>query len=105
MLGCHVDLAENGREAVEMAQRSGYDLVLMDWQMPVLDGVQAAQAIRHAKGPNASIPIVAVTAYAMKGNRVTCLAAGMNDYLSKPIHFEELIRVLAKWFGAEKPPL
>jgi signal transduction histidine kinase/CheY-like chemotaxis protein len=83
--GHHVDLAENGRQAVEAVRRETYDLVLMDVQMPELDGVEATRQIRAMPPPKRDILILAMTAHAMTGAREEYLAAGMNDYLSKPL--------------------
>jgi CheY-like chemotaxis protein len=96
-LGYTVDLAQNGAEAVEMVQRQTYDLVLMDCQMPVMDGFQATKAIRKLKPPVSNIPIVAVTANALAGEREKCLAAGMDDYVPKPVSKEALDQALARW--------
>jgi CheY-like chemotaxis protein len=93
-MGYLVDLAENGLEAIESLDRTDYDLVLMDVQMPELDGLDATRRIR-ARWPERPVRIVAMTANAMEGDRETCLAAGMDDYLSKPIRPEELATVLA----------
>ncbi|MEN7973629.1 MAG: ATP-binding protein [Verrucomicrobiota bacterium] len=102
-LGCHVDPAENGREALlklNLAalpeERGRYDIVLMDIQMPVLDGLKATAMIRAQEGGGSHIPIVAVTAHAMKGDREKFLAAGMDGYLPKPIRHEDLVAVLKK---------
>ena len=89
--------AENGRQAIDHLQRSSFDLILMDVQMPELDGLQATAVIRtaeEAKGTH--IPIVALTAHAMKGDREKCLAAGMDAYLSKPLRARELIALVEK---------
>src|SRR5262245_39266768 len=91
-----VDLAENGEVAVRMVQDNQYDLVLMDMQMPVMDGIEATRAIRS--DPRlADLPIIAMTANAMAVDRERCLEAGMNDHIAKPIEPEELFRVLAQW--------
>ncbi len=97
-LGLQVDQACNGREAVECVERGRYDLILMDCQMPIMDGYQATAAIRrlaHA-GPTRP-PIVALTANAMEDDRAHCLAAGMNDYLAKPFTLRQLQTTLAHW--------
>ena len=91
----------NGREALELLQQQAFDLVLMDCQMPVMDGYAATKAIRQLKGAISSVPIIAVTAHALKGDREKCLAAGMNDYLSKPIRSAHLASAIATWF--ERP--
>ena len=104
-MGLHADAAANGREAVDSFAFIPYDLVLMDVQMPVLDGYEATGQIRELEKNRAAergespvlVPIIAMTAHAMQGDREKCLAAGMNDYLSKPIAPAELARVLKKW--------
>jgi signal transduction histidine kinase/CheY-like chemotaxis protein len=91
-----VDLAENGEVAVRMVENNQYDLVLMDMQMPVMDGIEATRAIRL--DPRfGDLPIIAMTANAMAADRHRCLEAGMNDHIAKPIEPEELFRVLAQW--------
>jgi two-component system sensor histidine kinase/response regulator len=93
-----VDLAENGESAVRMVQNNEYDLVLMDMQMPVMDGIEATRAIR-ADPRFDSLPIIAMTANAMAADRERCLEAGMNDHIAKPIDPEELFGVLLRWTG------
>ncbi len=96
-LGFEAALAENGKVAVEMASQQQYDIILMDVQMPEIDGQEATRIIRE------SLPIqpviIAMTANAMKEDRDDCLNAGMNDFLSKPVKLEELVSMLAKWHG------
>jgi CheY-like chemotaxis protein len=93
-LGYGADVVGNGREALEALQRERYDVVLMDVEMPEMDGLEASRRI-HAESPDDTRPrIIAMTANAMQGDRETCLAAGMDDYLSKPIRREELARAL-----------
>jgi signal transduction histidine kinase/CheY-like chemotaxis protein len=99
-MGCRVDLASNGQEACEMIAQRDYDAVLMDCQMPVMDGFEATAAIRRAGNGMATAPIVAMTAYALAGDRDRCLAAGMTDYLSKPIDAAELREVLTRCLAA-----
>ena len=96
-----VVVAENGAEACAAIAREPFDLVLMDIQMPVLDGLAATEHIRRrqAAGELAPTPIVAMTAHAMASDRRRCLAAGMDDYLTKPIRPQKLARVLVKFFG------
>lgn len=99
-LGYQVDIAGNGQEAIgvienAIAQGALYDLILMDCQMPVLDGYQASRKIREL--PCRRLPIIAMTANAMRGDREKCVAAGMDDYIVKPIQFEVVQRKLAKW--------
>ena len=96
-LGCRVDVAGDGGEAVAMAAETGYALILMDCRMPAMDGYDAARAIRRAETHGLHVPIVALTAHAMAGDREKCLAAGMDDYATKPIKRETLELVLAKW--------
>ncbi|PRY12036.1 PAS domain S-box-containing protein [Pontibacter ummariensis] len=89
--GVKVDIARNGREAVEFAEQNLYDIILMDIQMPELSGIDATQAIRRSPDPNkASVPIIALTANALKGDAEKYLNAGMNDYISKPFEEEKL---------------
>jgi len=97
-LGCTVKVAGNGEEAIHDCQRERYDLILMDCQMPGVDGFQATRAIRQSEGEGGRrIPIVALTANAMQGDRELCLAAGMDDYLSKPFDLAQLRAMLVKW--------
>ena len=97
-LGCEVDLAANGREAVEAVAQNPYDLILMDCQMPEMDGFAATAAIRQGKAPqDRRIPIITMTANAMEGDHASCLAAGMDDYLSKPTQLEKLADMIHKW--------
>ncbi len=94
--GHSVKIANNGREAVEAFQASNFDLILMDFEMPDLDGFQATSAIRQIElTTGGHIPIVAMTAHALSGDRERCLAAGMDRYLSKPIRLNELSRAIA----------
>ncbi len=101
-LGHHVDLAADGAEAVEALRRIPYDLVLMDVQMPVMDGYQATGAIRDLPEPARSTPIVAMTAGAMKGDEDKALAAGMDDYLSKPVRMDVLAATVERWASYER---
>ncbi len=96
--GLLVDVADNGQKAVEMVQQRPYELVLMDMQMPVMDGVTATREIRKLKRYQ-SLPIVAMTANAMQQDRDRCVEAGMNDHLAKPVEPEELYRLLFKYLG------
>ncbi|MBT5231720.1 MAG: response regulator [Methylococcales bacterium] len=97
-LGFRADIAENGLEAVKSVQQQVYDLVLMDCQMPEMDGFEASKTIRRLDGERyQSMPIVAMTAHALPGDRERCKAAGMDDYLSKPVVLESLLETLQKW--------
>jgi CheY-like chemotaxis protein len=101
-------LAENGREALATWEREPFDLILMDVQMPELDGFAVTQAIRtKERAANTHVPIIALTAHAMKGDRERCLAAGMDGYLSKPIEPNALFAELLRWLkpGAQKSAL
>jgi CheY-like chemotaxis protein len=93
-IGYRADLASNGIEAVESVERQAYDVVLMDVQMPEMDGLEAARRICARWRPNERPRIVAMTANAMQGDREMCLAAGMDDYLTKPIRVERLVEAL-----------
>jgi CheY-like chemotaxis protein len=97
-LGYAVAVATNGREGVEMALRGRYALLLMDCQMPEMDGYEATRAIRAAeRDAGRYTPIVAMTANAMEGDREACLAAGMDDYLAKPLRMEDLGAMIGRW--------
>lgn len=97
-LGCRADLAGNGREALRMIERDRYDLVFMDCQMPDMDGYEASAIIRRReKESGGHLPIIAMTAHAMTGDRDKCIKAGMDDYISKPIRREEILQAISRW--------
>jgi len=100
--GCTVTVAPNGARALEQIALKQFDLIFMDCQMPIMDGFETTQAIRQMVGEIRDIPIVAMTAHALKEDRQKCLDAGMDDYLSKPVHMDSLVAVLQKYCGAEK---
>jgi signal transduction histidine kinase/ActR/RegA family two-component response regulator/HPt (histidine-containing phosphotransfer) domain-containing protein len=97
--GYTVAVATDGREAVEAVCRNDFDLVLMDVQMPVMDGIEATQRIRQLAGVAARVPIVAMTAHALDDCRERCMAVGMDDYLTKPFARDDLLAVVRRWSG------
>jgi two-component system sensor histidine kinase/response regulator len=96
-LGCRVDVAGNGLEALDLSGRLPYDIIFLDCQMPELDGYGAARAIRAREAGGPRVPIIALTANAMDGDRAECLAAGMDDYLSKPVVMASLASALRRY--------
>jgi PAS domain S-box-containing protein len=103
-VGYSVDVVETGTQAVEAVQKKKYSLVLMDVQMPEMDGYDATKAIRSLPGEVSQIPIIAMTAHAMSGDREKCLQIGMNDYLSKPLNIDEVLSVINKYIVASQSP-
>jgi len=99
--GHEVRCSENGLEAVNLTLTVEFDLILMDCNMPVLDGFEATERIRARKGLNEKVAIIAVTANAMKGDRDKCMASGMDDYITKPVQRQKLHEMIAKWTGIE----
>ncbi len=106
--GHTVDIASDGRQAIEAWRRNCYDAILMDVQMPVIDGLQATRAIRQIEGQTGRIPIIAMTANAMSGDQEACLTAGMDDYVSKPFEVVSFLKTVARWVEhskvANEPP-
>ena len=96
-LGCQVDWATNGQEFLDQTETEDYDIVLLDCQMPVLDGYEAVRRFRIREGDHQHTIVIGITAHAMEGDREKCLAAGMDDYLSKPVLLEELTDLLQRW--------
>jgi CheY-like chemotaxis protein len=96
-LGCRVDVAANGAEAIELLRQLPYDMVFMDCQMPEMDGFEATRRIRLMPGPVAAVPIIALTASASENDRQACLTRGMDGYLSKPASFASLAGMVNQW--------
>jgi CheY-like chemotaxis protein len=101
-MGYRADVAGNGLEVIEALQRQPYDVILMDVQMPEMDGLEATRRIRYAVAPEAQPRIIAMTASAMQEDRDACQAAGMNDYISKPVRVEELVNALSNCHPASE---
>ncbi|MBC8167829.1 MAG: response regulator [Bryobacteraceae bacterium] len=101
-MGCTVDIAANGAEAVSAACSRAYDAILMDCQMPEMDGFEAARLIREFQRGRSGTPIIAMTAHAVSGDREMCLSAGMDDYISKPVSIGAMSSVLSRWISAVK---
>ena len=100
--GCNVTVAANGAEALKVIPDQRFDLIFMDCQMPIMDGFETTRAIRQMVGEIRDIPIVAMTAHALKEDRQKCLDVGMDDYLAKPVHREKLFAILQKYCGQQK---
>ncbi len=98
MLGCQVDVAEDGLQAVKMAEENSYDLIIMDLQLPGIDGMEATKRIRTNERPEAKSVIIALTANALEGDKENCMKIGMNDYISKPMEITTLEEKIRKFF-------
>ncbi|MFA6280312.1 MAG: ATP-binding protein [Bdellovibrionales bacterium] len=98
-IGLMVEEAHNGLQAVEKAKEKDYDLILMDVSMPIMDGLESTRQIRALGGHNEKVPIVALTAHAMDGDREMCMAAGMDDYLNKPLECRRFHAVIERWLS------
>ncbi len=94
--GYHVEIASDGQEAIALTERNQYDVILMDVQMPGMDGLEATAAIRRREGDGRRVPIIAMTAHAMKGDRDRCLSAGMDAYLSKPVSTDDVVNIIER---------
>jgi CheY-like chemotaxis protein len=103
--GHDVTVAENGKVAIDLWESNSFDLILMDLQMPVMDGLTATKVIRSLERERGGhIPIIAMTAHALKGDRERCIAAGMDDYLSKPVRKQTLTDVIQSVVGGITGP-
>ena len=96
-LGLRADVAANGREVLDMYAMLPYDIILMDCQMPELDGFETAREIRQREAPGSHVTIIALTAEAVAGCEERCLRAGMDDYISKPFSYDNLVKILNRW--------
>jgi len=101
--GYQVTVADNGLQALDSLDRETFDIVLMDVQMPEMDGFETTRRLR-ANPRLANLPVIAMTAHALKGDRERCLAAGMNDYIAKPVRAAQLLAILDKWLSPERKP-
>ncbi len=103
-LGYSSDVVGNGADAIEALSKGGYDLVLMDCQMPVMDGYLATEKIRalESAGELAVVPVVALTANAMESDRQRCMDSGMDDFLAKPIRLDDLGNTIEQWLANKK---
>lgn len=98
-LGCLVEWVSDGQQALDRLLEEAYDIVLMDCQMPVMDGYEATRLLRQREGDQQRTIVIGLTAHAMAGDREKCLDAGMDDYLSKPVLSEDLAATIERWAG------
>ena len=103
--GCRAQVAADGREALRALATRRYDAVLMDCQMPEMDGYQAPAQLRRLEQGAQHTPVIAMTAYAMKGDLEKCLEAGMDDYISKPMRYQALVDTLRRWVPVLSDPV
>ena len=103
LMGATVTVANNGQEAVDLVQENTCDLVLMDCQMPIVDGYEATGMIRELGSPYTELPIIALTAFAMSEDKENCLAAGMDDYITKPVNRTMLTSAIGRWIKKGVP--
>jgi CheY-like chemotaxis protein len=102
-VGLIISSAKDGQEAINCYEREPFDLILMDMAMPTMDGYTATRLLKAEHGCN--IPIIALTAHAMKGDREKCITAGADDYLAKPVSREALLELLVRWLATVEPPM
>jgi CheY-like chemotaxis protein len=104
-LGCEVTIVNDGIEVVRSWKARRYDMILMDIQMPNRDGIAATRVIRKLENGEQSVPIIAITANALKNDRDACIEAGLDDYLSKPYRIEEFKLMLERWIKLSRAPV
>jgi CheY-like chemotaxis protein len=96
-LGIACEAARDGREALTMTENQAFSAILMDFHMPEMDGLDTTKELRRREGKSSRMPIIAMTASVMEEDRLKCLAAGMDDFMAKPIQMDELSRMMNKW--------
>ena len=102
-LGCKCSIANHGIEALKLLELAKYDAIFMDCNMPEMDGYETTNRVRQLESEISQIPIIAMTANVLKGDREKCIQAGMNDYTSKPLKLDKLIEKLERWVGVPSP--
>ncbi len=103
-LGCEADVAGDGESAFAKLMSGGWDAVLMDWRLPDTTGLELTRRLRQSTAAGAEVPVIALTANAMQGDREACLAAGMTDYLTKPIELDRLREAIERWSPPASAP-